>query len=44
LHSRVSNWSPRLIEISGESGAIEVIDENMLPETMPDFILFLPKD
>jgi len=31
----------RLIEISGESGTIEVIDENMLLEGMPDFTPFL---
>jgi hypothetical protein len=34
----------RLIEILGESGATEVIDENMLLEAMPDFIPFLPKE
>ena len=34
----------RLIEISGESGGTEVIDENMLLEAMPDFIPFLPKE
>jgi hypothetical protein len=34
----------RLIEISGESGGTEVIDENMLFEAMPDFIPFLPKE
>ena len=31
----------RLIEISGESGTIEVIDENMLLDGMPDFTPFL---
>jgi hypothetical protein len=30
------------LEISGESGVTEVIDENMLLEAMPDFIPFLP--
>jgi hypothetical protein len=34
----------RCIEISGESGTIEMIDENMLLEAMPDFIPFLPKE
>jgi hypothetical protein len=32
------------VEISGESGATEVIDENMLLEAMPDFIPFLPRE
>jgi len=34
----------RLIEVSGESGSIIEIDENMLLEAMPDFIPFLPRD
>jgi hypothetical protein len=34
----------RLIEISGESGSAEEIDENMLLEGMPDFIPFLPRE
>jgi len=34
----------RRIEISGESGGTENIDENMLLEAMPDFIPFLPRD
>jgi hypothetical protein len=34
----------RCIEISGESGGTEVIDENMLLEAMPDFIPFLPHE
>jgi hypothetical protein len=34
----------RLIEISGESGVGEEIDENMLLEAMPDFIPFLPRE
>jgi hypothetical protein len=34
----------RLIEISGESGGTDVIDENMLLEAMPDFIPFLPRE
>jgi hypothetical protein len=34
----------RLIEISGESGSAETIDENMLLEAMPDFMPFLPRE
>jgi hypothetical protein len=34
----------RRIEISGESGGVEEIDENMLLEAMPDFIPFLPRE
>jgi hypothetical protein len=34
----------KLIEIAGENGAIEEIDENMLLEGMPDFIPFLPHE
>jgi hypothetical protein len=34
----------RRIEISGESGGAEEIDENMLLEAMPDFIPFLPRE
>ena len=34
----------RRIEITGESGGTEVIDENMLLEAMPDFIPFLPDE
>jgi hypothetical protein len=34
----------KCIEITGESGATEVIDENMLLEAMPDFIPFLPHE
>jgi hypothetical protein len=34
----------RLVEISGESGGAEEIDENMLLEAMPDFIPFLPRE
>jgi hypothetical protein len=34
----------RLIDISGESGGAESIDENMLLEAMPDFIPFLPRE
>jgi hypothetical protein len=34
----------RLVEISGESGAREEIDENTLLEAMPDFIPFLPRE
>ena len=34
----------RLVEISGEGGDIEKIDENTLLEAMPDFIPFLPRE
>ena len=34
----------RRVEISGESGGAEVIDENVLLEAMPDFIPFLPRE
>ena len=34
----------RLIEISGESGAIVKIDENTLLEGMPDFTPFMPRE
>jgi hypothetical protein len=34
----------RTIEISGESGGAQEIDENMLLEAMPDFIPFLPDE
>jgi hypothetical protein len=34
----------RHIEISGETGGAEEIDENMLLEAMPDFIPFLPRE
>jgi hypothetical protein len=34
----------RLVEISGESGFNEEIDENTLLEAMPDFIPFLPRE
>ena len=34
----------RLIEIEGERGGIEQIDENMLLEAMPDFTPFLPHE
>jgi hypothetical protein len=34
----------KYIEISGESGGMESIDENMLLEAMPDFVPFLPHE
>ena len=34
----------RLTEISGESGGRVEVDENMMLEAMPDFILFLPRE
>jgi hypothetical protein len=34
----------RLVQISGESGVTEDIDENTLLEAMPDFIPFLPRE
>ena len=34
----------RLVQISGESGVAEEIDENMLLEAMPDFTPFLPDE
>jgi hypothetical protein len=34
----------KLLEISGESGTTEEIDENTLLEAMPDFIPFLPRE
>jgi hypothetical protein len=34
----------RLIEISGESGGTEEIDENVLPEAMADFTPWLPRE
>jgi hypothetical protein len=34
----------RLVEISGESGVREEIDENTLLEAMPDFTPFLPRE
>jgi hypothetical protein len=34
----------KLVEISGESGVTEEIDENMLLEAMPDFVPFLPRE
>jgi hypothetical protein len=34
----------RLVEISGEGGDLEKIDENTLLEAMPDFIPFLPRE
>jgi hypothetical protein len=34
----------KLIEISGETGAPEEIDEKMLLEAMPDFTPFLPHE
>jgi hypothetical protein len=34
----------RCVEISGESGGAEEIDENILLEAMPDFIPFLPRE
>jgi hypothetical protein len=34
----------RLVEISGESGNREKIDENVLLEAMPDFMPFLPRE
>jgi hypothetical protein len=34
----------RLVEISGESGVREEVDENTLLEAMPDFIPFLPRE
>jgi DNA polymerase type B, organellar and viral len=34
----------RLVEITGEAGGAEQIDENMLLEAMPDFVPFLPRD
>jgi hypothetical protein len=34
----------RLVKISGESGVVDQIDENMLLEAMPDFIPFLPRE
>ena len=32
----------RLVKVSGESGVVEEIDENMLLEAMPDHLQFLP--
>lgn len=34
----------RLVEVSGDNGVVDTIDENMMLEAMPDFMPFLPHE
>jgi len=42
--SDAENGAGRERPLSGETGVVEEIDENMLLEAMPDFTPFLPNE